>query len=80
MLEKAAAMKRFEYSPLDKKLKAQIGIAKKHCQKLDNTYNFDQITKTEKPIFKKYNRSNLIYNSKHSFCEYYNIIILGRVA
>ena len=30
LLEKAAALKRFEYSPLCKKLKAQTDIAKKH--------------------------------------------------
>ena len=80
LLEKASTMKRFEQLLLDKELKAQTDIAKKHCQKLDNTYNFDQITKTEKPTFKKCNRSNLIYNTKHSFYENYNIIILGRVA
>ena len=31
--------------------------------------------KKEKPTFKKYNRSNLIYNSKYSFYEYYKINI-----
>ena len=40
-LEKAAAIKRFEYSPLGKKLKAQTENAKKQYQKLDDTYNFD---------------------------------------
>ena len=37
LLEKAATMKRFEYSPLGKKLKAQPDISKKQYQKLDNT-------------------------------------------
>ena len=40
------------------------GIVKKH--------EFDRIKK-EKPTIKKYNRSNLIYNDKFSFYEYYNI-------
>ena len=34
---------------------------------------YDKIIKKEKPTFKKYNRSNLIFNSKYSFYEYYNI-------
>ena len=73
LLEKAATMKRFEYSPLGKELKAQTNIAKKQYQTLDDTYEFDKIIKKEKPTFKKYNRSNLIYNSKYSFYENYNI-------
>ena len=40
LLEKAATIKRFEYSPLDKELKAQTDIAKKQYQKLDNTFKF----------------------------------------
>ena len=32
-----------------------------------------KIIEKEKPTFKKYNRSNLSYNSKYSFYEYYNI-------
>ena len=70
---KAATMKRFYYSPLDKELKAQTDIAKKQYQKLDNTFEFDKITKKEKPALKKYDKSNLIYNSKYNFYEYYNI-------
>ena len=72
-LEKAAKMKRFEYSPLGKELKAQTDIAKKQYQKLDDTDEFDKVIKKEKPTFKKYNTSNLIYNSKYNFYEYYNI-------
>ena len=37
LLEKAAALKIFEYSQLDKELKAKTDIAKKQYQKLDNT-------------------------------------------
>ena len=64
-------MKRFEYSPLSKKLKAQTDIVKKHYQKLDNTNEFVGIKK-EEPTLKKYNISSLIFNIKHRFCEYYN--------
>ena len=56
LLEKAATMKRFEYSPLGKELKAQTDIAKKKYQKLEDTYEFDKIIKKEKPTFKKYNQ------------------------
>ena len=66
-MEKDATTKRFEYSPLGKELKAQSDIAKKQYEKVDDTYEFDKIIKKEKPTFKKYNRSNLIYNSKYSF-------------
>ena len=41
-------------------------------QKLDNTYEFDR-KKKEKLTNKKYIRPNLIYYSKFSFYEYYNI-------
>ena len=71
MLQKAATMKAFEYSPLGTGLKGQTDIAKKQYQKLDDTYELDKVIKKENPTFKKYNRSNLIYNSKYSFYEYY---------
>ena len=72
MLEKAATIKRFEYSLLGKELKAQIVIPKKQYQKLHNTYEYDRIKK-EKPTIKKSNRSNLICSSEYGFYEYYNI-------
>ena len=53
LLEKAATMKRFEYSPLGKELRAQTDVAKKRYQKLDNTYEIEKIIKKEKPTFKK---------------------------
>ena len=60
-------MKRFEYSPLGKELKAQTDIAKKQYQQLDDTFEFDKIIKKEERIFENCNKSNLIYNSKYSF-------------
>ena len=71
LLEKAATMKRFEYSPLGKKSKAQTDIPKKQYQKLNSTYECDKIFKKERPAFKNYNNSNLIYNADHSFDKYY---------
>ena len=67
LLQKAVKMKRFEYSLLGKELKSQTDIAKKQYQKLDDTFKFDKIIKKEESTFKKCNKSNLIYNSKHSF-------------
>ena len=42
-LEKAATMKRFEYSWLGKELKKQASVTEKQYQKLDNTYEFDKM-------------------------------------
>ena len=41
LLEKTATIKRFEYSPLGKELKAQTDIAKKQYQTLDIIYESD---------------------------------------
>ena len=45
MLGKAATIKRFEYLSLGRELKARADIAKKQYQKLDNTFEFDQVIK-----------------------------------
>ena len=71
LLDKAATMKRFEYSPVGKELKAQTGIAKKWYQKLDNPYESKKILTKEKPSHKP----NLIYDRKYSFYSYYSINI-----
>ena len=46
LLQKAATIKIFEYSPLSKELKIETGISKKQYQKLDHTYDLDKITKS----------------------------------
>ena len=63
MLEKAATMKRFEYLSLGREFKAWTDIAKKQYQKLDNTFEFDQVIK-KKQTLEKYSKSDLKYNSK----------------
>ena len=63
-------MKRFEYSPLGKELKAQTDIAKKLYQKLDDTDEFDE-TINKKSRLKNYSKSDLIYETNHSFFKYY---------
>ena len=52
LLEKAATIKKFEYSPLDKELNAQTDTAKKQYQKLDNTFEFDKTIKKGKKHLK----------------------------
>ena len=72
-LGKVATIKRFEYSPLGSELEKQTDIAKKHYQKLDKVYEFDEaINKNDRnSIIRKYKKSDLIYNAHHSFCKYH---------
>ena len=65
LLEKAAAMKRFECPLLGKELKKQTSVAEKRYQKLDDTYEFDKIIKKEKPSFKKYSSKYIFLNIWH---------------
>ena len=65
LLGKTAELKIFEYSLLGKELKAQTDIAKKQYQKLDD----EKINK--KSIPKEYNKLDLVYNTNHSFYNYY---------
>ena len=72
LLEKAATIRRFEYSPLGSELIRQTSIVEKQYQGLNKFYEFDKkegnyetIDKEEKydgktPIIKKCNKSNLI--------------------
>ena len=64
-LEKAAELKIFEYFPLGKESKAETDTAKKQYQKLDH----ERMNK--KSIPKGYNKSDLIYNTNHSFYDHY---------
>ena len=49
--EKAAALKRFEYSPLGKELKSQTSVVEKHDQKLNMTFmTFESDDKEEEPV------------------------------
>ena len=67
MLEKPAIMKRFEYSLLRKELTSQTDTAQTQYQRLDDTYEFDKISKKEKSTLGNYSKSNLIYNSNSNF-------------
>ena len=76
MLEKAAAMKRFQYSPLGKEVKKQNSVAEKQYQEIDKIFNHDEkeepITiKKEEPL--KTDESSLVYDSKYIFSNYRNV-------
>ena len=81
--EKAAALKRFEYLPLGKELKAQTNVAEKQYQKLNKIFESDEkeeepvtIKKEEPVAIKKeiIHELKLIYNNKYSFSEHRNIV------
>ena len=72
MLEKSATMKRFEYLPLHKELKAETNIAMKQYQTLDKIYGTDE-TISKKSIPKNYSKSDLIYDCNYSFYKYCNV-------
>ena len=42
LLEKAAAIKRFEYSPLGKELKKQTSVAEEQYQNFDNVFEYNK--------------------------------------
>ena len=65
MLEKATAMKRFEYSPLDKELKAQTSAAEKQYQKLEKV--FGSYKKEEKKL------KSCAESKSHNIKEFYFI-------
>ena len=80
--DKAAALKRFEYLPLGKELKAQTNVAEKQYQKLNKIFESDNkeeepvtIKKEEPVAIKKeiIHELKLIYNNKYSFSEHRNV-------
>ena len=52
LLEKAAAIKRFEYSLLGKELEKQNIVAENQYQKFDNSLEFDNAIKKSPKIWK----------------------------
>ena len=70
LLEKAAAMKRFEYLLLDKELKSKMDIAKKQYQTLHKMYEIDEAI-NKKVTLKNYSTSDLVYEGNYSFYKNY---------
>ena len=67
LLERAAPIKRIEYSSISYELKKQTSVAKKQYQKLDNA--FESNKKEEDETINKRSRveSNLVYNNYFTF-------------
>ena len=76
LLEKAAAWKRLEYSPLGKELKKQTSVVEKKYQDFDKIFNHDE---REEPLKIEKKRPlttaepSLISNNKYSFSEFKNV-------
>ena len=76
LLEKAAAMKRFEYSSLGKELKKETSATEKQYQSSYKVFNHD---KKEEPVkIKKEGpltteELSLLYNNKYSFIEFKSV-------
>ena len=66
-------MKRFEYLPLDKELKAQADIEKKRCKTLGKIQEIDEKI-NKKPTLKNYSKLDLMYDGNYSFYKYYRDI------
>ena len=73
LLEKAAALKRFEYLLLGKELKKQTTVAEKQYQDFDKVFNYDEKEEPleiEKGKPLTIDESSLFYNSKYAFNEF----------
>ena len=67
-LKIAGIIKSFEHSPLSSELKKQTDTAKKQYQRLGKSREFDKKEDdNKKQALKMYNKSDLIYDSNHSF-------------
>ena len=66
LLEKDAALKRFEYSPLGKELKTQTSVAEKQYQKFNNTFESNK----KEELKRSHAKSNLVYNKYFTFYKY----------
>ena len=73
MLEKAAAFKRFEYSPLGSELKKEVSVTEKQYRGLNKLFKSDKkeeepvAIKKEKPAITS--KSKLMHDGKYSFSD-----------
>ena len=63
LLEKAAAIKTFEYSPLGKELKKKISVAEKRYQKFDNAFGSNKKEEDKTKNKRSRAKSNLVYDN-----------------
>ena len=67
LLEKAAAIKRSEYSSLGKELKMQTSVSEKQYQKFDNAFEFNKKEEVKTKNNRNCTKSNLVYNNYFTF-------------
>ena len=74
-LEKAAIVKRFEYSLLDSELKSKLVLQKNNIKDQTECANFmeQQMKVIKKPTLNKYDKSGLKYVATHIFNKYRDI-------
>ena len=73
LFEKAATIKRFEYSPLGKELKKQTSVAEKQYQNFDNVFESDKIQEDKTKSRKSRTKSNLVYSNYFTFYKLHDI-------
>ena len=67
LLEKAAVIKRFEYSPSSKKLKKQISVSKKQYQQFDNAFESNKMEEDKTKNKRGRAKSNIVYSNYFIF-------------
>ena len=72
LLEKAAAIKRFECSLLGKESKKQTSVAEKQYEKFDNAFAFNKNKENKTKNKGSRVKSNLVYNNYFTFYKYPN--------
>ena len=73
LLEKSAAIKRFEYSPLGNELKKQASITEKQYGKLGNPLEFYEQKEDKRKNKRSRGKSNLVCSNYFIFYNYHNI-------
>ena len=73
MLEKAAVIKRFEYSPLGKELKKGTSVAEKQYQKFDSGFGSNEKEEVKIKNKRSCAKPDLVYNNYFTFYKYRNI-------
>ena len=72
LLEKAAAIKRFECSLLGKESKRKTSVAEKQYEKFDNAFAFNKNKENKTKNKGSRVKSNLVYNNYFTFYKYPN--------
>ena len=71
-LEKAAAIKRFEYSPFGKEFQKQTSVAEKQCQKFDSPFESNENKENKTNNKKSCTKSHQVYIKYFTFFKYHD--------